>query len=74
MHTGSVLTADPAFDEALDRIAQLSARLHAVDDLHTARRTLLGGHVCRACGRPAPCPTAQVSRGSAGRSPRRAEG
>jgi len=57
--------ADPALDDALDRIAQLSARLHAVSDLHVGRRTLLGAHVCRACSRPAPCPTAQASRGAA---------
>lgn len=56
---------DPAFDDALARIAQLSARLHAVADLHAPRRTLLRGRVCRACSRPAPCPTAQASRGAA---------
>jgi hypothetical protein len=56
---------DPALDDALDRIAQLTARLHAVSDLHAPRRTLLRGHVCRACSRPAPCPTAQASRGAA---------
>jgi hypothetical protein len=30
---------DPAFDEALARIRELSSRLHAVVDLHDARRT-----------------------------------
>lgn len=57
--------ADPALDDALDRIAQLTARLHAVSDLHAPRRSLLRGHVCRACSRPAPCPTARASRGAA---------
>lgn len=55
-------TADPALDDALDRIAQLTARLHAVTDLHVPRRTLLGSRVCRACRRAAPCPTAQATR------------
>jgi hypothetical protein len=57
------LVADPALDDALARIALLSARLHAVTDLHTPRRALLGGRVCRACGRPFPCPTTSVSAG-----------
>lgn len=65
MRTAPPLVQDPALDDALDRIAQLTARLHAVHDLHVERRTLLGGHVCRACGRPAPCPTSQASRGAA---------
>lgn len=56
---------DPAFDDALDRIAQLSARLHAVTDLHGPRRTLLGTRICRACSRPSPCPTALASAGAA---------
>lgn len=56
---------DPALDDALARIALLTSRLHAVTDLHVPRRTLLSGHVCRACGRPSPCPTAQASRGTA---------
>lgn len=55
--------ADPAFDDALARIAQLSARLHAVADLHSPRRRLLGGRVCRACARSFPCPTSRVSTG-----------
>jgi hypothetical protein len=54
--------ADPALDDALDRIAELSSRLHAVTDLHAPRRTLLGVRACRACARPFPCPTVQVSR------------
>lgn len=53
---------DPALDDALDRIAQLTARLHAVTDLHVPRRTLLGSRVCRACRRAAPCPTARATR------------
>jgi hypothetical protein len=61
----NAVTVDPAFDDALARIAQLSARLHAVADLHVSRRTLLGGHACRACGRPAPCPTSVATRGRA---------
>ncbi len=58
--------ADPAFDEALARIRELSVRLHAVLDLHDPRRTLLGSRVCRCCSRPFPCPT--VRAGSAGRA------
>jgi hypothetical protein len=54
--------ADPAFDEALARIRELSVRLHAVLDLHDPRRTLLGGRVCRCCSRPFPCPTVQAGR------------
>jgi hypothetical protein len=57
------LVADPALDDALARIAQLSARLHAVTDLHSPRRALLGGQVCRACARPFPCPTSRASAG-----------
>ena len=54
--------ADPAFDEALARIRELTVRLHAVLDLHDARRTLLRGHVCRDCGQSFPCPTVRASR------------
>jgi hypothetical protein len=53
---------DAALDEALERIAELSTRLHAVRDLHEPRRTLLGACVCRACARTFPCPTARLSR------------
>lgn len=51
------VTPDRALDDALACIAQLSARLRAVGDLHGPRRTLLGAHVCRACARPFPCAT-----------------
>lgn len=53
---------DAALDEALARIAELTARLHAVADLHAPRRTLLGTRACRACARAWPCPTRQASR------------
>lgn len=53
---------DPAFDEALARIGELSSRLLAVQALHSARRSLLGGTVCRSCGAAYPCPTARVTR------------
>lgn len=53
---------DAALDEALARIAELTARLHAVADLHVPRRTLLGTRACRACARAWPCPTSQASR------------
>lgn len=56
---------DPAFDEALARIRELSVRLHAVLDLHDARRTLLGARVCRDCSRPFPCPTVRAGRSAA---------
>lgn len=64
---GVELLVDPAFDDALARIAQLTARLHAVADLHGPRRTVLGASVCRSCTRPFPCPTAQASGTSGGR-------
>jgi len=54
--------ADPALDDALDRIAELTSRLHAVTDLHDPRRTLLGARVCRACARAFPCPTTRLTR------------
>jgi hypothetical protein len=54
---------DPAFDEALARIRELSVRLHAVVDLHDARRTLLGSRVCRCCSQRFPCPTVQRAAG-----------
>lgn len=54
--------ADPPLDDALTRIAELTSRLHAVADLHAPRRSVLGRATCRACGRPFPCPTVQVSR------------
>ena len=54
---------DPAFDEALARIRELSTRLHAVVDLHDARRTLLGTRVCRCCSARFPCPTVQRAAG-----------
>lgn len=60
--TDSSGTADPAFDEALARIRELSVRLHAVLDLHDPRRTLLGARVCRCCSRRFPCPTVQAGR------------
>ena len=62
--------ADPAFDDALARIAQLSARLHAVADLHGPRRTLLGASVCRSCSRAFPCPTSLASGAALGRERR----
>jgi hypothetical protein len=66
VHTTAQRTAAPVADDALDdaltRIAELSRRLHAVTDLHEPRRTILGTRVCRACARPAPCPTVRASR------------
>jgi hypothetical protein len=59
---GMRFAADPAFDEALARIRELTGRLHAVLDLHDARRTLLGTRVCRDCGHAFPCPTVRASR------------
>lgn len=61
--SGAAETVDPAFDEALARIRELSVRLHGVLDLHDARRTLLGGRVCRCCSRAFPCPTVQRAAG-----------
>jgi hypothetical protein len=62
MRTDRPPAPDPALDEALARIAELTGRLHAVTDLHVPRRTVLGARVCRADGRTFPCPTVQVSR------------
>ena len=58
----SARSEDVVLDEALARIAELTARLHAVADLHAPRRTLLGARACRACARAWPCPTQQASR------------
>lgn len=55
--------ADPAFDEALARIRELSVRLHGVLDLHDPRRTLLGARVCRCCSQRFPCPTVRRAAG-----------
>lgn len=55
-------TADRALDEALARIAELSSRLHAVSDLHAARRTVLRTRCCRACRQAWPCPTVRAVR------------
>jgi hypothetical protein len=60
--SGVTSVVDPAFDEALARIRELTGRLHAVLDLHDARRTLLGARVCRDCGQAFPCPTVRASR------------
>ena len=63
--TSHAVVADSALDDALERIALLTARLHAVADLHVPRRTLLGARVCRSCAQAFPCPTSRVSRGQA---------
>lgn len=60
---------DAALDEALARIAELTARLHAVADLHVPRRTLLGTRACRACARAWPCPTQQAGQQAGRRAP-----
>ena len=51
--------ADPALDEALERISDLAARLWAVRSAHRPvavgwRRSSLR---CSGCGQPAPCAT-----------------
>ena len=57
------MDSDPAFDEALARIRELTVRLHAVVDLHDPRRTLLRGAVCRSCATRFPCATVQRAAG-----------
>jgi hypothetical protein len=49
--------ADPALDEALDRVRELSLRLWAVRGVHQPRRALLGGPRCSGCSQPYPCAT-----------------
>jgi hypothetical protein len=48
---------DPALDEALDRVRELSLRLWAVRGVHRPRRALLGGERCSGCGQSYPCAT-----------------
>ena len=58
-----VTSADPALDEALERISDLAARLWAVRSAHRPvtvgwRRT----HTrCAGCGQPVPCATLQAA-------------
>jgi hypothetical protein len=54
-------TDDPALDDALARISELSSALLAVRDLHAPRARAVRRPVCRACGHAFPCPTARVS-------------
>ncbi len=62
---------DPALDDALEHIGELSERLWAVRRLHAPvrTRTLLGAVSvrCGACAQPSPCPTllAVAPRGAA---------
>jgi hypothetical protein len=53
--------ADPALDEALDRVRELALRLWAVRGVHRPRRALLGGARCAGCGRPYPCATLRAA-------------
>lgn len=58
-HLDTAATVDDvAFDEALDQITLLAARLHAVLSLHEPRPALFGQPKCAACRRRWPCPTA----------------
>ncbi len=50
---------EAAFDEALEHIELLAARLHAVLALHRPRPALFGAPRCAGCGHRWPCPTAQ---------------
>jgi hypothetical protein len=54
-------TADPALDDALARITELSTVLLAVRDLHSPRSRGARRPVCRACGDRFPCATARLS-------------
>ena len=49
--------ADPALDEALERVRVLSLRLWAVRGVHRPRRSVLGGTRCSGCGQGYPCAT-----------------
>lgn len=56
-------TADPALDEALERISDLAARLWAVRSAH---RPLATGWLrretrCAGCGQPVPCATLRAT-------------
>lgn len=48
---------DPALDDALARVRELSLRLWAVREAHLPSRSLLGRTRCRTCAQPYPCPT-----------------
>jgi hypothetical protein len=59
----SSVTADPALDEALERISDLAGRLWAVRSAHRPvaagwRRSSLR---CAGCGQPAPCATLRAA-------------
>lgn len=54
-------TDDPALDDALARITELSTVLLAVRDLHVPRLRAVRRPVCRACGHAFPCATARLS-------------
>jgi hypothetical protein len=55
----AVPTADPALDEALERISDLAARLWAVRSAHRPVATgwRRSSTRCAGCGQPVPCAT-----------------
>ena len=52
---------DPALEDALARVRELSLRLWAVRLEHRPVRGLLGRARCATCGQPHPCPTSQAA-------------
>jgi len=63
MTTARTSLDDPALDEALARISDLSARLWAVRLAHrpVAVGRLRRSVVCAGCGLPTPCPTLRAA-------------
>jgi hypothetical protein len=53
--------ADPALEDALARVRELSLRLWAVRAEHRAGRGLLGRARCGTCGQPYPCATVRAA-------------
>lgn len=53
--------ADPALEDALARVRELSIRLWAVREVHRPGRGLLGRTRCWTCAQPYPCPTLRAA-------------
>lgn len=52
---------DPALEDALARVRELSIRLWAVREAHRPGRGLLGRARCWTCGQPYPCATLRAA-------------
>ena len=63
-HSDNALVEAAAFDDAVDHIEHLAARLHAVLALHQPRAARLGVARCLACRERWPCRTARMATAS----------